>query len=185
MKRRYRLYRRHGTFYLWDNLTNKRESLKTTNKADAVRIVQAKNEALRTPNVNRQIAHAYFAATDPAMASRTWQHVMDEVAKLKHGDTPARWQRAMRERPFDFIRTLTVLETRPEHFIAVLDSGGVCSNIFLRRLQNAAVDFGWLPAPLIPRRQWPKIPFKDKRDITADEFAKILADERNPEWRAY
>ena len=110
---------------------------------------------------------------------------MDEVAKLKHGDTQERWNRAMREQPFDRIRTRAVLDTQPEHFIAVLDAGKVSTNIFLRRLQNAAVDFGWLPAPLIPRRQWPKIRFKDKRGITPEEFARIMADERNPEWRAY
>jgi hypothetical protein len=43
----------------------------------------------------------------------------------------------------------------------------------------------WLPKPIIPRSQWLKVEFKDKRGIMAEEHQKILASARNPEWRAY
>ena len=43
----------------------------------------------------------------------------------------------------------------------------------------------WLPWPLIPKRQWPAIRFKEKRAITWDEHCRIVARERNPERSAF
>ena len=43
----------------------------------------------------------------------------------------------------------------------------------------------WLPWPLIPKRQWPAVRFKDKRAITWDEHCKIVARELNPERKAF
>jgi hypothetical protein len=40
---------------------------------------------------------------------------------------------------------------------------------------------GWLPWPLIPKRQWPAVKFKDKRAITQEEHERIIAAEMNPE----
>jgi hypothetical protein len=45
MRNRYRLYRRHGTFYSWDNVTSKRESLETRDRKQAQALLQTKNEA--------------------------------------------------------------------------------------------------------------------------------------------
>jgi integrase len=42
----------------------------------------------------------------------------------------------------------------------------------------------WLPWPLIPKRQWPAVKFKDKRAITLEEHQKIVAAEVNPERKA-
>ena len=39
----------------------------------------------------------------------------------------------------------------------------------------------WLPAIVIPRRQWPAVHFKEKRAITLAEHQKIIAAEVNPE----
>jgi integrase len=43
---------------------------------------------------------------------------------------------------------------------------------------------GWLPWPLIPKRQWPVVTFKEKRAITLEEHQKIIAAEVNPERKA-
>jgi integrase len=43
----------------------------------------------------------------------------------------------------------------------------------------------WLPWPLIPKRQWPAVRFKDKRAITWDEHCKIVARELNPERKVF
>jgi integrase len=110
---------------------------------------------------------------------------MDAVAQTKKGDTRLRWERAMRETPFDDIRHLKLVETQPDHFLRMLSAGTVCTNIFLRRLHNFALDMDWLPKAIIPRKRWPTIEFKDKRGITRMEHEKILAGERNSEWRAY
>ena len=141
MKQQYRLFRReNGIYYSLDTLTKKRENLETFELDEARRLANVKNEAIRQPAINLQIAKAYLAATDPQIATRTWQFVMDETATLKQCPTQDRWVRAMRDKAFDPIRQLPVLETRPEHFLRVLGDGTVCTNIFLRRLQNFAIE---------------------------------------------
>jgi len=186
VKNQYRLFRRNnGTFFLENCLTRKQESLRTRDREAAGRILNARNEACRQPAINLQIARAYLMAGDADSATRTWQQVMDAVALTKKDGTRLRWETAMREKPFDSIRHLKVFETRPDHFLQMLAGGSVCTNIFLRRLHNFALDMDWLPKAVIPRKQWPKIEFKEKRGITRAEHEKILAAEHNPEWRAY
>jgi len=187
MKQRFRLYRRKKSerYYIHNELTGKQESLHTSDRAKATRLLHAKNEAGEQPAINLQIARAYLAATDPQIATRTWQLAMDEPAKLKKGPTQDRWMRAMQDKAFDLIRKMPILETRPEHFLRVLENGTVCTNIFLRRLQNFALDMSWLPWPVLPKKRWPVIKFKEKRGITWDEHQKILAREYNPELHAY
>jgi hypothetical protein len=185
MKRRYQLYRRNGTFYLWDNTTGKRESLQTRDADEAEQILTAKNQAQRHSAVSLQIAKAYLSGSDPLMLSRTWQHVMEEAAKTKCGSTRDRWMRAMKEAPFELIRNLKLIDTRAEQFIAVLERGTASSNMFLRRLHNFALDMDWLPKAILPRRQWPAVKFEEKRAITFEEYQKILAGESSAEWKAY
>ncbi len=80
---------------------------------------------------------------------------MDEATRLKQGPTLIRWRTAMRDKAFDAIRGFPILETRPEHFLRVLEAGTVCTNIFLRRVQNFALDMSWLPWPVLARKRWP------------------------------
>ena len=55
MKPRYRLYRRgaSGRYYAQDGTTNKQESLGTSDKAEAVRLLNAKIESAYHPAFNR------------------------------------------------------------------------------------------------------------------------------------
>src|SRR5262245_38675715 len=188
MKNRFRLVRRGErgpTFYAFDTVTKNWSSLKTSKKDEALRLISAKNEACSQPAMSLQLARVYIQHGDPAMASRTWQHVMDEQAKCKTGPTKERWIRGVAEKPFEVIRNLKLIDTKAEHFIHTLSIGTVSTNIFLRRLHNFALDMNWLLAPIIPRRQWPKIEFKEKRGVTFEEFQRVLASEQNPEWKAY
>jgi integrase len=77
------------------------------------------------------------------------------------------------------------LETRPENFLRVLETGKVSTNVYLRRIHNFALDMTWLPWPVIVKRQWPKVQFKDKRAITWEEHQAIVARELNPERKAF
>ena len=43
----------------------------------------------------------------------------------------------------------------------------------------------WISEPFVPSRQWPKMDFKEKRAITQAEHEAIVANEKNPERRAY
>jgi integrase len=77
------------------------------------------------------------------------------------------------------------LETRPENFLRVLETGKVSTNVYLRRIHNFALDMTWLPWPVIVKRQWPQVQFKDKRAITWEEHQSIVARELNPERKAF
>jgi hypothetical protein len=48
---------------------------------------------------------------------------MNHVAGMKEGVTRERWERAMREKPFDGLRQVKLLETLPEDFAAALTTG--------------------------------------------------------------
>jgi hypothetical protein len=117
METRYRLIRRGvrgGTFYCVDTKTGKRTSLRTGNEAEARQIVDAKNQALRQPVLNMQIAKAYLYGTDNGIATRTWQQALDALTASKTGDNQKRWKRGGKEKPFDLIRDQVVIETSGE-----------------------------------------------------------------------
>jgi len=188
MKTRYRLtYRgcRGGMFYCVDNKTGKRNSLNTCNEDEARQIIDAKNQAQRQPVLNLQIAKAYLAGTDNGIATRTWQQALEALTASKHGGNKERWQRAGKDKAFDFIRHKVIIETQGETLLKLLQNGTVSTNIYLRRLHNFALDMSWLPWPIISKRQWPKYKFKDKRAITWEEHQKILAGEGNSELRDF
>src|SRR5678809_1375413 len=98
MKLRFRLYRRKqgGRFYLQDGLTGKQESLHTTDRTEAVRLLHARNEADHHPGVGLQIARAYLVAGDSGIGSRTWGQVMEAIVKTKQGNTRSRWENAIK-----------------------------------------------------------------------------------------
>ncbi len=185
MKTRFILFRRAGTFYCEDTTTKKQLSLRTRDEAEALTLLHAKNESYRQPTLNRQIARTYLAATDSEAATRTWQVPMDEMTKMKTGATRIRHERAMKDKAFDLIRDLPILETQPLHFLRVLEAGAVATNVFLRRIHNFALDMNWLPWPVLPKKQWPKVRFKEKRAVTLQEHQAIVANETNAERRAF
>jgi hypothetical protein len=188
MKTRYRLMRRGlrgGIFYCVDTQTGKRVSLNTSDEDAACQLVEARNQAERQPAINLQIAQVYLLHGDAALAARTWQHVMDQMASAKSGETLRRWQSAMRDEAFNLIRPRKLIETNAEHFLAVLKSGSVSTNMFLRRLHNFAMNMHWLPLPVLPRPNWPVVRHKERRAITWEEHQKIINREFNPEIRAY
>ena len=91
----------------------------------------------------------------------------------------------MPDRAFDRIRNKLVIETKGEDLLKVLQAGTVSTNVFLRQIHNLCLDMTWLPWPLVPRRQWPPVRYKDKRGITREEHQRIIAREPNPEPRAF
>jgi integrase len=188
MKARYRLIRRNirgSIFYCVDTLSGKRTSLGTTDEDAAQQVVQAKNEALRQPAINLQIAKAYLAGTDSGITTRKWSHAMAVLIESKEDANAARWQRAVKDSAFDLIRDRVIIETQAEQLLQVLQTGTVSTNVYLRRLHNFCVDMNWLPWPILPKSQWPPVRFGEKRAITAAEHAAIVERERNPERRAF
>jgi len=187
MKQQFRLYRRSngGRFYLHDNATGKQESLGTTDRTEAVRLLHARNEASRQPLINVQIARAYLAANDAQASTRNWQMAMNEITKAKEGTTHAFYVRAFKQEAFDSIRALPIVQTRPEHFMRVFEAGTVSTNKNLRRLHNFALAMTWLPWPILIKEHWPELRYGDKRGISWEEHQMIVAKEKNPEWKAF
>jgi integrase len=110
---------------------------------------------------------------------------MNEMTMTKTGPTLERYKRAMLDKAFAIICDLPILETRAEHFLKVLRLGTVATNVYLRRLHNFALDMNWLPWPILPKKQWTKVQFKDKRAITSEEHQAIITREKNPERKAF
>ena len=127
----------------------------------------------------------YFKVGDPAATTRTWQYVLEELARTKCGSNGARWRTAIKDRAFDSIRSRPLLETTAEDFLKVLNKGTVSTNVFLRRVHNFALDLAWLPVAVLPKRQWPQVRHKEHRAITLKEHQQILAREFNPERKAF
>jgi hypothetical protein len=186
MKDRFRLFRRGwGTYYVEDTETGKQQTLQTTDKREAQRMVHARNEAQRTPHVNLMIAKAYLAASDPALTNRTWQHVINAIIETKTGDTRHRWETAAKDHALDRVRDLPLVKTQAEDILDAIKRGTVSTNVYLRRLHNYAWDMNWLLGPVIVRRHWPRIRFKEKRAITLEEHRRIIEREGNDERRAF
>ena len=142
------------------------------------------SKSVRTA-ANLQIARAYLAGTDSGVSTRTWQQAFDALIGSKRGGNQIRWQTAAKDKAFDLIRHQVIIETPGETLLKVIRRGTVSTNIYLRRLHNFCLDMDWLLKSIIPKRQWPKIEFKEKRGVTLAEHQKILAREHNPELHAY
>jgi len=185
MKSRFILFNRSGTFYSEDTLTHKQTSLRTKSEAEARVLLTAKNESYRQPVLNMQIARAYLTASDPAVAQRTWQTVIDEMQTHGKESSKTRYIRALKASAFDTLRQRRLIETNAEDFLVVLRLGKVSVNHFLRRLHNLALALGWLAVPVLPPKLWPKSEAKPKRAITLEEHRRIIAAETSRERNLY
>jgi hypothetical protein len=184
MKPQFGLIRRPwGVFYLKNKITGEQTSLKTKDKQEAQRLLQAEIGAVEQPHFNLALARVYINGADPKLGTRTWQEVMEHIVAKKTDETRRRWEVAIKDRNFDCIRKLAVAETRPEHFDRALADGKVSTNVYLRRIHNHALGMEWLLKSVIPRLQWPQPVFGVKRSITAEEHAAIVGRELSAERR--
>ena len=122
---------------------------------------------------------------DPALATRTWQQVLEQIIATKSGSTQVRWKTASRDKAFDHLRHRKVIETTSEHFVAVLQAGTVATNFYLRRTHHYALTMHLLPWPVLGKKHWPKLQFKPKRAVTLEEHQKIVARETDLAKRTY
>jgi hypothetical protein len=91
MKSHFRLFRRgNGIYFCEDRQTGIQQSLRTKDKSEAARLLNAKNEGQADPGLSLHIARAYLNAADPPIAKRTWQFAFEELVKSKHGENAQR-----------------------------------------------------------------------------------------------
>ena len=110
---------------------------------------------------------------------------MREFCANKKESSRLRLTRAVSRPAFNFIRNRRLVETTAEDFFAVIKSGGVFTRHILRCLHNLALGMGWILAPVIPPKRWPKIKKKHRRAITLEEHQRILQNENNAERKLY
>ncbi len=182
----YRMYRRKNGIYYAENVQTKRQiSLRTRDLADAKVMLVAKNESARDSRISREVGFAYLSCADPQAKTRTWRWVIDQLVGAKAGETRIRWETARHDPALRPIQEMVVVDTRAEHFLQVLQKGTVSTNVYLRRVHNFALDMGWLPHPVIVRRQWPAVKYGKKRAITFEEHHLIVQHDPNPERRDF
>lgn len=185
------LSKKSGYWYWQDNDSRKsgkllQGTLGTKDEVEAERLLHARNEAHYQPSaINIQMARAYLSGSDPKLSSRTWQEVMEQLVALKKSETHRRWSVAIKDKNFDTIRKVSVLETRADHFLKVLSDGKTSSNVYLRRIHNFALAMDWLLRAVLPKPNWPKVIYKPKRGITAEEHLLIIGRELNSERKAF
>lgn len=185
MKAAYRKFRRGGVFYAQHIETGKQLSLHTTDAGEAARLINARNEAVQAPTLNRALGRTYLAAIDPASVKRTWKFVMEHFRGIGRESTRERRTREVNSPVYSSIRNKPLVETNADDLLSVLGAGGASVNHTLRLLHNLACGMGWLPAPIIASKLWPKVKKRDFRGVTAEQHAKIVAGEKSEERRHY
>jgi hypothetical protein len=188
VKIRYRLVRRaYGIYYSLDKATGIKESLQTTDRVEAERLLVARNQSVEQPALNRGMAKVYLSASSPEFAQRTWTHVMEKYVASGVASTRERKERVFRSRPFAALLKLKLIDTSAEHLFAVLEhkQAGNSTHHYLRRLHNFALHLGWLLAPVMADAAWPQTQKKKFTAITAEEHEQIISREQNVERRNY
>ena len=179
------MFRRNGIYYSQDSATGQQKSLRTRDEADALKLLNARNEAHRQPVLNLHLARAYLTASDPAFVERTWQTVMEQLQSRGKDSSRARYASVFKSPSFDGLRNKKLLETTADDFFAVFKENKVAITYFLKRLHNFALSLGWIALPIVAPYLWPKYEPKDRRGITLDEHETILAKEKKAEWKLY
>ena len=187
MQDRFKTFKRGKVFYCEDLTTGQQKSLQTRDEADAQRIVQAKNDAVKLPQMNLVMAKTYLSAQDPKMITRTWADVMERFCDRSKKTADAHAARARCHAPSrcSFLKPKRLIETTADDFFAALKLGTNSTIAFLQTLHNDALGMGWIPSPILPRKLWPKAKKKDRRAITAEEHARVMLAVADEEWRLY
>jgi len=185
MKTKLTLFRRNGIYYSQDSITGKQKSLGTRDEATARKLVEATNEAHRTPILNLQLARAYLSASDPAFLLRTWQTVMDQMQTRGRDSSRQRYVSAFRTPAFDAIRNKPLMETATADFLQLMKDAKPSHVFYLKCLHGFALSLGWISIPIVAPNLWPKYHPKTSRGITLAEHELLLTFAKGAEWKLY
>jgi integrase len=185
MKTKLTLFRRNGIYYSQDSTTGKQKSLGTRDETTARKLVEATNEAHRSPILNLQLARAYLSASDPAFLRRTWQTVMDQMQTRGRDSSRQRYVSAFRTPAFDPIRNQPLLETATADLLQLMKDAKPSQVFYLKCLHGFALSLGWISIPIVAPNLWPKHHPKARRGITLEEHQRLLTLAKGAEWRLY
>lgn len=184
MQNRYIMFIRSEIYYCEDRTTGQQKSLRTRDEAEAQRIIQAKNDSVKLPQMNLVMAKTYLSAQDPKMIIRTWADVLQRFCDRSNDNTRKRHERVARTKPMQFLKCKRLIETTADDFFEALKLGSTSTIAFLQTIHNDAIGMGWIPSPILPRKLWPKMKKKEKRAITEAEHISLMS-AVDDEWRLY
>ena len=185
MKQRFYLYQRGDRFYIQDSRTGKQQSLETTDKQTALRLLEVKRQSTADVGFNQMMLKTCLTVQDPLLAKRTWEAVMEQMKTHGKDSTRRRCARAMQCQALRQLRPVKLIDTTAEDFLTILNRRKVSEAHYLKRLHNLAVGLGWLGHPVLAPKLWPKLHYKPKRGITLTEHTRILEAEKNAERKLY
>jgi len=185
MKTKLTLFRRNGIYYSQDSTTGQQKSLGTRDETSARKLVEATNEAHRSPILNLQLARAYLSASDPAFLVRTWQTVMDQMQTRGRDSSRERYVSAFRTTAFDPIRNKPLMETATADFLQLMKDTKPSQVFYLKCLHGFALSLGWISIPIVAPNIWPKHHPKARRGITLTEHELLLTIAKGAEWKLY
>jgi len=181
------MFQRHGIFYVEDKINGKQRSLKTRDAAAARRMFAGMNQRAEQPLMNLAMAKVYLSAKSEVMLERTWNDVLVNMEESYRGPTLLRWRKLMKSMPLQSLRGIRLLHTESTDFLAVLShpNAGNSTQKYLRIVHNRALDLGWILAPVMARRLWPKLRTKRPKAISAEQHSALIAAVKDPEFRHY
>ncbi|HUB68042.1 MAG TPA: tyrosine-type recombinase/integrase [Candidatus Methylacidiphilales bacterium] len=188
METRYKVYqRRNGIYYIQDVVTNQQESLRTRDRKKALALLVARNQAVAQPALNVTMAKAYLSGRSPELASRTWHEVLEEMILGYQGSTKKRFKNFAKSAPIQSLRRLPLIETEASHFLNALrhPRAGSSTNKWMRIVHNRALDLGWLLAPVLARKCWPKFRTQRTIAITLEQHRRLIQAELDEEFGHY
>jgi integrase len=188
MRERYRMYQRNGgNFYAKDRKTGKTISLATADQREATRLLAAKNQSHGAALPQRGDGQGLSQRSESGVPVANLGQLIELVAQGYEGPTAKRWKKFAKSDPLKMLVNLPLYLTDAVHILAVLDhkKAGVSTNVWLRIRHNRALDLGWLLAPALNKRLWPKVKYKGRRGITVEEHARVLASENIEDYRQF
>lgn len=186
MKPAFKLYKRGKVWYSHEVSTGKRKSLGTTRKQEAEQLLSAINSGTENPTFQLKLAEAHLASIDSRLIERTWKDVIAEFSIQGGPSTLERKERIFRNPAFDSLRRKRLLQTTAEDFLIATKDNITSVIVYLRQLQNYALDMGYLLRVILPPKRFPKPSKKQqRRSITEQEHFQIIQAEHNTERKAY
>lgn len=139
MQNHFAMFRRGKVFYCEDRISGQQTSLRTRNEEEARKLIQARNEAGTTPQMNLALAKAYLAAIDPKLVLRTWADLFVRFCNRTNPVTRMRHERVVKTKAMLFLRDKKLIETTADHLLPAMSIGASSTIAFLQTLHNDAL----------------------------------------------
>jgi len=185
MQIQFRLFLRGSVYYSEDCRTGRQTSLKTKDENEARQLVQARNSAANHPAFNRAMARSFLSVSDGLLETRTWQDVMNRFCDRENPATKARHERFIKSKPMVYLRGIKLLETNSDDFFHAIKIGTKSTINFLQTLHNDAFGVGWILAPIVHPKKWPKKSKGKRKAISEEQHKTLVASFKSEEWKRY